>query len=187
MSRHLASCPASHEPAGTRTDLVLLRIEAAGDPRYWLYLEARRSATLQQLDAFLRRVWLECCGHMSAFRVGRQEVAKRSVLGLAFGERGLRFTYDYDFGSTTSLAGQVLGSRLGSLGRPALRLLARNDPIPWRCEMCPRPATVVCPFCLDAGPCLFCEEHARKHPCADEEAYLPVVNSPRMGVCAYGA
>jgi hypothetical protein len=130
MSRHLASCPASHDPAGARTDLVLLRIEAAGDPRYWMYLEARRSATLQQLDAFLRRVWLECCGHMSAFWVGQQEVTKRSVLGLAFGERGLRFTYDYDFGSTTSLAGQVLGSRLGSLGRPALRLLARNDPLP---------------------------------------------------------
>ena len=187
MTRHLMSCAATYNARGASTVLVQLRIEAAGDPRYWLYVEAQTGATLQQLDAFLRRVWLECCGHMSAFRVGQREVAKRSAIGQVFGRKGLRFTYDYDFGSTTSLGGQVLGERQGSVGRAALRLLARNDPLPWPCEMCTRPATVVCPFCIDAGPWLFCQEHAQEHPCAKEEVYLPVVNSPRMGVCAYGA
>jgi len=188
MARHLMSCPAAaYDAGGAQTALVQLRIEAAADPRYWLYVEARSDATLQQLDALLRRVWLECCGHMSAFRVGREELAKRSAIGLVLGRRGLAFTYDYDFGSTTSLRGQVLGERQGSRGRAALRLLARNDPRSWRCEMCTRPATVVCPFCIDSGPCLFCDGHAQEHPCAEEEVYLPVVNSPRMGVCAYGA
>ena len=187
MTRHLMSCPSTHDGRGAPTALVQLRIEAAGDPRYWLYVEAQAGATLQQLDAFLRRVWLECCGHMSAFRVGQREVAKRSAIGQAFGPKGLRFTYDYDFGSTTTLGGQVLAERQGSLGRAALRLLARNDPLPWRCEMCTRPASIVCPFCLYSGPSLFCDEHAQEHPCAEEQAYLPVVNSPRMGVCGYGA
>lgn len=187
MTRHLVSCARTHDVRGASTTLVQLRIQAAGDPRYWLYVETQTSATLQQLDAFLRRVWLECCGHMSAFRVGQREVAKRWAIGQAFGHTGLRFTYDYDFGSTTSLGGEVLGERQGSLGRAALRLLARNDPLPWRCDACTRPATIVCPLCSDSGPAVFCDEHAQEHPCAEEGVYLPVVNSPRMGVCAYGA
>ncbi len=30
----------------------------------------------------------------------------------------------------------------------------------------------------------FCDEHAEEHAC-EEESLLPVVNSPRMGVCGY--
>ena len=37
-------------------------------PEYWLHVEGRETASLQQLDSLLRRVWLECCGHMSALR-----------------------------------------------------------------------------------------------------------------------
>jgi hypothetical protein len=185
MARHISSCSASHDASGSQQSIILLRIEAAGDPRYWFYLEARSDASLQQLDALLRRVWLECCGHMSAFRVGQREPAMRSKIGMSLGTKGLRFTYDYDFGSTTTLTGQVLGAREGCLGRTATRLLARNEPLQWTCEVCTEPAIVVCPFCIDTGPYLFCEAHAQQHPCAEEEVYLPVVNSPRMGVCAY--
>ena len=186
MTRHIASCAASHDASGSATSVVQLRIDGVADPRYWLFVEARGEATLQQLDSLLRRVWLECCGHMSAFRLGRQESAMRSRIGVALGRRGQQFTYEYDFGSTTTLRGQVLSSRQGSLGRTPVRLLARNDPPRWSCEACTQPATVVCPLCIDGGPTLFCAEHAQQHPCAEEEVYLPVVNSPRMGVCAYG-
>jgi len=44
---------------------------------------------------------------------------------------------------------------------------------------------VVCPFCIDFGDAVFCDAHAAAHEHADEEVYLPVVNSPRMGVCGY--
>jgi hypothetical protein len=30
-----------------------------------------------------------------------------------------------------------------------------------------------------------CARHAAEHTCADEESFLPVVNSPRMGACGY--
>ena len=185
MPRHISSCAASHDASGPQQLIIQLRIDAAGDPRYWLYLEARSDASLEQLDALLRRVWLECCGHMSAFRLGHREPAMRSKIGMTLGRKGLRFTYDYDFGSTTTLSGQVLGAREGCLGRAPTRLLVRNDPLQWTCEVCTEPATIVCPFCVDTGPCLFCEAHAEQHPCAAEEVYMPVVNSPRMGVCAY--
>src|SRR6266542_1177987 len=39
-------------------------------PMYWLHLEAPSNASLEDLDFFLRRTWLECCGHLSAFRLG---------------------------------------------------------------------------------------------------------------------
>lgn len=38
--------------------------------RYWLYLEMPARATLTDLDGFLRDIWLECCGHLSAFDIG---------------------------------------------------------------------------------------------------------------------
>ena len=47
------------------------------------------------------------------------------------------------------------------------------------------PATVVCPYCNDSDDRLFCDTHADAHENANEEIYLPVVNSPRMGVCGY--
>jgi hypothetical protein len=184
MARHVAGCAPEHDSPGARESIVQLRVEADGDPRYWLYLEARESAPLKQIDAHLRRTWLECCGHMSSFRVGVSDLSMNSKIAALPG-KGAKFSYEYDFGSTTALVGQVTGTRVGSLGRAPVRVLARNDPLEWRCAICPDPAVVVCPFCIYEDDCLFCEAHARDHPCAKEEAYLPVVNSPRMGVCAY--
>ena len=185
MSRHLASCAPARDGKGPHDLFVQLRLEAAGDPRYWLQLEARQDATLKQLDSLLRDVWLECCGHMSTFRVGGGEPSMRSKAGAVFHSPGLRFEYDYDFGSTTALRGQVLSAREGAPGRNAVRLLARNSPLRWSCATCGAEAAVICSFCVHEEDCFFCEKHADAHPCAEEDAFFPVVNSPRMGVCGY--
>jgi hypothetical protein len=47
----------------------MLRVSAAGASEYWLDVEAETAAALSKLDAFLRRTWLECCGHLSVFSV----------------------------------------------------------------------------------------------------------------------
>lgn len=184
MRRHLAACAFEHDEGARAERLVQLHVEADGAPEYWLYLEGRETASLQQLDSLLRRVWLECCGHMSAFRLARAELSKRSPLG-ALQAKSLAFQYEYDFGSTTALKGRVLGYREGSLGRKVVRVLARNLPLSLICAACGAPATLVCPFCIDSGPCLFCKAHAPQHPCAEEDVLMPTVNSPRMGVCGY--
>ena len=36
---------------------------------HWLELGVRSDATLDELDRFLRALWLECCGHMSHFEI----------------------------------------------------------------------------------------------------------------------
>lgn len=183
MVAHLDTCAASSDTGGSSQLLIRLRLDDRYDPRYWVYVEVRPDATLRHLDAFLRHLWLECCGHLSAFSVDRRELAMGATAGIAFRSAGAKFHYEYDFGSTTALTGHVLKSRHGSIGRVPVRLLARNDPLALSCAHCASPATLVCPYCPEDG--LFCNTHADVHEHAAEEVYLPVINSPRMGVCGY--
>jgi hypothetical protein len=185
MTAHLEACAAAYDAIGQAQPLVVLRFYVEGTPRYWLIIEAKADAQLRDVDALLRELWLECCGHMSAFRVGRRELPKTTATGAAFARIASKVDYEYDFGSTTALTGELISKRHGSIGRAPVRLLARNEPILWSCVQCKAVATVVCPFCVDSDDGLFCDTHADVHEHADEEAYLPVVNSPRMGVCGY--
>ena len=51
---------------------------------HWLELGVRCDATLNELDKFLRALWLECCGHLSHFKVN---VVTYSVMVPMPGER----------------------------------------------------------------------------------------------------
>jgi predicted RNA-binding Zn-ribbon protein involved in translation (DUF1610 family) len=64
-----------------------------------------------------------------------------------------------------------------------VHILARNEPPAIVCGECGKPAAKVCTECLDEGEDWVCDECAARH---DEDMLLPVVNSPRVGVCAYG-
>lgn len=206
MARHLAVCVPAHDVAGAApAQLFRLRVEAPGNPLYWLNVEIQPEARLRALDRFLRDVWLECCGHMSAFTIGSVRYQSAADAGDFLGgprprsmnarlsdvtPTDLAFHYDYDFGSTTRLRLKVASVREGQIGHRPLRLLARNEPAAWQCAACSAPATEICTWCTDelADPFL-CKTHARAHIAEahdeDDAALLPVVNSPRMGVCAY--
>ena len=217
MSRHLRSC--LPEPSDGTT-MYHLRIAGAQRPDYWLHLLAEAETLLSDLDSFLREVWLECCGHLSAFTVGTTRYEKsyddqESAIGLG-GERqsmdfalgaidrvtaGVEFTYEYDFGSTTTLELRVLDGGDWSLdereiqrtdasetARNGIVLLARNTPPEIECGNCGKPATKVCQPCLwqhgpDAWLCKACASD-HEDDC-DRPKYLPKVNSPRTGVCGY--
>ena len=203
VAAHFSDCAPAHDASsGPIKTLVRLRVEALGAPQYWLEIEAKADSTLTSLDTILRSTWLECCGHLSMFEVrpfrylqvglgsldpfGRRD-SERSMstrIGVAFPHVGAKGTYDYDFGSTTRLAISLADVREGRIGRSAVRMLARNDPPAWTCGVCERPATLLC--CAhetDDSP-FVCAAHEKAHGCPDG-AFLPVVNSPRMGVCAY--
>lgn len=103
--------------------------------------------------------------------------------------KGQKLEYDYDFGSTTSLQITV-EEELGISAPSKIVLLSRNEPLELMCEKCEKePAT---DFCTAHGwneNSMFCPKCAKKHAkeCPDFEDYgeMPVVNSPRMGVCGY--
>ena len=61
-----------------------------------------------------------------------------------------------------------------------VRILARNIPPTFDCTDCSAEATQYCTDC-DA---FYCDTCLEGHECGEEMA-LPVVNSPRMGVCGY--
>lgn len=75
MRRHLESCTLSGGLSGQagrgrrKTRFLHLVVEGRYLPEYWIHLEVDANATLEDLDDFLRDIWLECCGHLSAFTV----------------------------------------------------------------------------------------------------------------------
>jgi hypothetical protein len=96
--------------------------------------------------------------------------------------RGVKLNYEYDFGSTTHLTLRVVGEHSRSAKGSGFRLLARNEPPDYRCAKCGKPATQVCAVCDGGLP--LCNRCGKEHEC-EYEAILPLLNSPRFGVCAY--
>ena len=190
MAAHLGGCAPKHDaPRGGNVEWIQLRVEGGGP--YWLDVEASSKAQLKDLDRLLRNVWLECCGHMSAFFVGRKrperlsEYPMNATVGEVFGGQREAAHYEYDFGSTTELAVRAVSERTGRGDRKAgVRVLARNEAPHLACEECGEPASEVCPFSQSENPFL-CPEHTGHADCDEHECHLPVVNSPRMGVCGY--
>ena len=203
MTRHLAKCLPDHEDSGTAVSksppkkVQLLQILAQGkyNTDYWLVVEMPATATLRELDQFLRDIWLECCGHLSEFVIGGEHYSGQTAdymwdalpleeesMDVPVGKvlsPGMKFTHDYDFGSTTRLVLKVVGERQGKVGKKLVRLLERNDPPEVLCEKCEKkPAVWVDVFEEYQWCCENCIENSK-------EGVLPLVNSPRAGVCGY--
>jgi hypothetical protein len=185
-----------------------------GGSGYFLNIWVDGNTTFGRIDTFLRQIWLECCDHLSAFQLPRkrnvspinflQEITKgKHWIGMEseFGEipmsmkvkdilhKDLKLDYDYDFGSTTELQLTIVAEYATKADQP-LVLLSRNEPLGQMCEACgKKPATQMCSVCVYNAKSMFCETCAKKHAktCSDFDDYaaMRVVNSPRMGVCAY--
>ena len=220
MTRHLQSCIAkTGQPQESRRRHVRsihLLVEDDYRPEYWMHLAVPARCTLEELDLYLRKTWLECCLHLSSFSIGRDNYfcpeyflsmygeedwgGKDPLAGLAqiigllredvelemnvpLGQVvhiGSRFRHEYDFGTTTELTLRVLGEPDG--GDDEIRLLARNDAPALDCHRCGAPAAWVSPgeddwMAMTAGLCDNCVPAS--------EYRLPIINSPRCGVCAY--
>ncbi len=201
MSRHVRSCSASRDlSTGKAERLFLIRVEDLYSPVFWLDLEIKAGATLSKLDDFLRETWVECCGHLSSFDVAGSRYTAPFAMDLAggFEERdmevelgevlrvGTSMEYIYDFGTSTELKLRAMDEREGCIGgREPLRLLSRNEAPEWPCAVCDGVAALICTYCMyETESPFYCEEHAMEHDCGDE-ACLPVVNSPRMGMCGF--
>ena len=203
MTKHLKSCKQKDQDSETsspgrsprKTKIFHLVVEGRYSSDYWMHLEVPADAVLEDLDSFLRRIWLECCGHMSAFTIEGKTYSVAPMTEFddeSMGARldevlnpGMKFRYEYDFGSTTYLAMKVVSQEQKQIKDETITVLARNEPPSIPCMSCGKIAAQVCTECLwsDSGGWL-CDECAAEHECG-EEMLLPVVNSPRVGVCGY--
>lgn len=197
MRRHLEACPKrkarlaeADDGTGTRRTFLHLDVRDAYDGDYWLHLEMEGSEPLSTLDAYLRHIWLECCGHPSEFSIGRRrwhrEVDMTRPAGQIF-RPGVELTHVYDFGTSTVTTIRLAGERRGkATSRWPLVLMARNDAPELECHACGQPARWFCHECFyDDDHGLFCAEHQEGGHPHGQEGLLPVVNSPRWGLCGY--
>lgn len=205
MSRHLGACLEENADApGRRT--MHLAVSDARRSEYWLHLGAAADATLDALDSLLRELWLECCGHMSAFDIGRFRYEKpyvedggalydRRDMDVAVGsllEPDAEVTYEYDFGTASELTVRVVDVGPYDVGTTptgydSVGVYARNHPPEIPCEGCAdASADGVCVEHLHypEEPAWFCPDCSDDHDCEDR-LFLPVVNSPRTGLCGF--
>lgn len=213
MTRHLTKCLEAHEEShkdskAKQQQLYRLVVEGKYNPQYWLHLEAPATSKFADVDDFLRNIWLECCGHMSAFRVeGLKPKGRNPGLGallmMGMDERDpdevdmgsklsqvltkdMKLTHDYDFGSTTTLAIKVVGEREGHpVTKKPVVLLARNRQPQILCGRCGKNLAEFIDIHEQDEGSWYCSECAEEEDLPTEEEVLPVVNSPRVGVCAY--
>lgn len=206
MLKHLAACKVRKEKLAAekgrkKCGYFELVIYGRYEKEYWLIIEMREDATLWDLDNFLRDIWLECCGHLSAFEINGESyeaypddsddmwddepaldmnVQLKKVLQV-----GMYFLYEYDFGDTTELVIDVHDYWKAEKREEEVTILSRNNPITFMCDNChEKPAAYICVECAYDGEGFLCEECSKTHECG-EDMLLSVCNSPRMGVCAY--
>lgn len=160
------------------------------NPIYWLYLSVPFKSELEDLDSFLREFWLECCGHLSQFTIDHERYSSNFQLNSGFDESsmsipseevfmpGLKFTHEYDFGSTIELLLEVVGL-IKSVGSKEIDIIVQNQEPEFKCASCGKKAEMISG---SEGEC-FCKACVDEE---DDELYLlPLVNSPRTGVCGY--
>ena len=173
-----------HGQGAEEQECILIKIEGAYDKDYWLYVDVPLDKSLSTLDKFLRAIWLECCGHLSAFHGAGYdgEIGKNRKLN-AF-DLGDKLLHEYDFGDTTECLITVMGRTRREPQRTAARLLARNTPPQFQCTQCGAPASDICTECAyETDNPFYCTNCGEQHE--HEDMLLPITNSPRMGVCGY--
>jgi len=201
---HLESCAPEHDKKSKAVKLYNIRVDSPyTNGIHWLDIEMKAASKLESLDDFLRKVWLECCGHMSAFNTGdgpfQGEVYNRQAFepgdkDMSYAIESLfsvgsKFGYVYDFGSSTMLTLDITGEREGSMGRNDVRLVIRNEMPDYTCSQCDKPAKWINSIEMYEGESspLYCSKHQKEYDGEDDEAFLLFLNSPRTGECAYGS
>ncbi len=195
MVKHLSACPKRKETlserdkkTGKKQNLYHLKVQDTWLNDFWLHLEICGSATLKDLDSYLRSIWLECCDHLSQFSAGNgagEEIAMDTKISALF-QSGLVLTHIYDFGDSSETMIKVVSERKDKpLSKHPIHLMARNELPEVESCACGKPGAWLCMDCADQDDevALLCEKHAKDEH--QDHSLMPILNSPRTGRCGY--
>ncbi len=205
MMKHLTNCKERTSIIDAKanekatTGFFSIAVSGKYSKEYWLLIEIEEDLSLYDLDCFLRDIWLECCGHLSTFKINGvfYDMAPLETMKLMESKnsmnielkhilaKGMQFEHEYDFGSTTTLTLKVFTYRIGNRQKDNLMIMSRNKPIEILCTECDvKPATMICSDCSYSTEFFLCENCKDEHECG-KEMLIKIANSPRCGVCAY--
>lgn len=206
MVKHLQTCKRRvdlYEKATETEKYFELLLYGAYNKDYWLIIQIKENATLDDLDQFIRDIWVECCGHLSAFEINGVSYEKEPDDDFCWDEPAestehklkeilesdMLFGYEYDFGSTTELAIKVLNYYNAPKQSKKVVILSRNNPPEFQCSICgEHRASWINAVDIYGEEPFWCDECADKleegefdEEIDSEEVWLlPVTNSPRM-------
>ncbi len=216
MVKHLIACKekaAVFEQAKEKAVYYELVLYGKYDKDYWLIIQIKENATLQDLDQFIRDIWVECCGHLSCFDIYGEQYESTPATDSFWGEpaksmncklknvleQGMQIEYEYDYGSTTELVINVQSYYNAPNQKNKVTILSRNNVPQNICSICGKNiARWINPQGFYEGAPFWCDECLEKYENdemkpddnGDEYDYemdyiSEVCNSPRMGVCGY--
>ena len=189
IKRHMKNCSEIEksidekriEDEELRDQFIIAIKPKYGGTEYCIYLSIDGTLGLVHIDQFIRDIWVECCGHLSGFRIrGKfyQDHSMNAKLNdiLDIDEK---FEYEYDFGSTTHLNLEVVDIRLVPSNFSQIEIIARNNEIKHDCEICGEEAKYF-NYEKDQWECENCIDEDN-----DMISEFDYCNSPRDGVCGY--
>lgn len=203
LIRHLKTCDGRKNTVAKANEnnkkapeqrLFHLQIKNVHSSNFWLHLEMNGNARLNDLDEYLRAIWLECCGHLSHFTIGNdgwgEEISmNRKVYQLL--KEDMELTHVYDFGSSTRTSIKIVDTRRGKpLTSHPIFLMARNDMPEANCEHCDKQAKwLLLNYDSYERGDLLCENHKDEQMSNENNdqavELIELINSPRCGVCGY--
>ena len=153
IAKHLQTCKKRVdlcEKAEKTEKYFELLLYGAYNKDYWLIIQIKENATLDDLDQFIRDIWVECCGHLSAFEIDGVSYEREPDDDFGWGEpakstnhtlkqvltTGMIFNYEYDFGSTTEIMVKVLDHYSAQKQNEKVVILSRNNPPEFACSIC---------------------------------------------------
>lgn len=218
IHRHLVKHLSEKEEQDIADKSYHLKVEMDsrwGSSGYFLALLMDRDATMENLDNFLRAIWLECCGHMSSFsnpvkrkRTGMFDYMEAQKLLEQGKEREYEALMEDVNGEIpmSRTAGDALRKGLkleyqydfGSTTALSITVMNEYDvkaAEPIKLLSRNEPLNLMCDkcekepatvMCTECEYELFCDNCASKHAKECEDyGAVSIVNSPRMGVCGY--
>ena len=141
IKRHIKNCPVMSRVieekmnnSTTSRDQFIISLKDKYSPKvYSIYISIDANLQLHHLDQFIRNIWVECCGHLSVFYINGHSYADNSnkmnemnvYLKDVLNDE-LKFEYEYDFGSTTSLILEVVDILIVPKTFTQIEIIARN-------------------------------------------------------------
>ncbi|WP_297632333.1 SEC-C metal-binding domain-containing protein [uncultured Clostridium sp.] len=116
----------------------IIKINDKETKKFTLYIVMDSYLKLRELDNFIRDIWVECCNHLSLFKINGERYFSNTEINDGENQEyrleeifdiGDKFDYEYDFGTTTYLEGEIIDKIKSGDNAPQIEIIIRNNKI----------------------------------------------------------